>query len=104
VKRYVLSTEAETDLQQIGDHYELQAGARVARRVLQEITKGFELLADHPRIGHWRTDLTDQPMKFWQVFSYLIVYDPVTQPLGIARVLHTGRDIEALFRGDLPRP
>jgi plasmid stabilization system protein ParE len=104
VKRYVLSAEAETDLQEIRDYYELHAGARVARHLLQQITKGFELLADHPGIGHWRTEFTDQPVKFWQVFSYLIVYDPVTQPLGIARVLHTSRDIEALLRGNLPRP
>jgi antitoxin ParD1/3/4/toxin ParE1/3/4 len=97
VKRYVLSTEAETDLQQIGDYYQQEAGARVARHVLQEITKGFELLADHPGIGHWRTDLTHHPVKFWAVFSHLIVYDPVTQPLGMARVLHASRDLARLL-------
>jgi hypothetical protein len=41
--------------------------------------------------------LTDEPLKFWQVFSYLIVYDPAMQPLGIARVVHTSRDLKTLF-------
>jgi hypothetical protein len=37
-------------------------------------------------------------VKFWPVFSYLIVYDPAMKPLGVARVLHASRDLEALFR------
>ncbi len=50
-----------------------------------------------------RDDLTDEPVKFWSVFSYLIVYDPATQPLGIARVLHGSQDLETMFRDQPPR-
>lgn len=38
------------------------------------------------------------------VFSYLIVYDPDLQPLGVARILHASRDLEALFTTRPPRP
>ena len=36
-------------------------------------------------------------MKFWQVFSYLIVYDHLTRPIGIARALHSSHDIATIL-------
>jgi plasmid stabilization system protein ParE len=38
-------------------------------------------------------------VKFWQVFWYMIVYDHLARPIGIARVLHGSRDIEAVLAG-----
>jgi antitoxin ParD1/3/4/toxin ParE1/3/4 len=55
-------------------------------------------LAGMPGAGHVRPDLTGDPVKFWQVFSYLIVYDPVPRPIHIVRVLHASRDIAAILR------
>ena len=43
------------------------------------------LLGSQPGIGHLREDLTRRPVKFWPVYSYLIVYDPETK--------HGNRDI-----------
>jgi toxin ParE1/3/4 len=37
-------------------------------------------------------------VKFWSVFSYLIVYDPAMRPIGIVRVVHASQDLEAMFR------
>jgi len=103
VKRYALSSEAQQDLHQLRAYYLKNAGARVALHVSTEITKAFGFLAATPGIGHARPDLTLEPVKFWQVFSYLIVYDPATQPLGIARVLHSSQDLITLFRKNPPR-
>jgi len=103
VKRYRLSPEAEQDLNDIKTYYLSGAGVRVARYVAGEITRGFEFLAGMPGAGHKREDLTGDPVKFWQVFSYLIIYDPATRPLGIARVLHASQDLEALLRRRPPR-
>ena len=75
----------------------------VARYVLGEIAKAFWFLAATPGAGHRREDLTDEPVKFWSVFSYLIVYDPESRPIGIARVLHGMRDLGAIFRQYPPR-
>jgi plasmid stabilization system protein ParE len=58
VTRYALSSEARQDIEVIRAHYLKDANARVARRVLGEITKAFEFLAANPGIGHLRTDLT----------------------------------------------
>ncbi len=100
---YRLSAEAEQDLLDIQAYYLEQAGARVARHVMSEIARGFRFLAATPGAGHLRPDLTDEPVKFWAVFAYLIVYDPATQPIGIARVLHGSRDLETLFRRRPPK-
>jgi plasmid stabilization system protein ParE len=97
VKRYALSSEAQQDLQEIRAYYLKAANAPVARRVLGEITDAFVFLAANPGVGHSCADLTGEPLKFWQVFSYLIVYDHRTHPIGVARVLHTSRDVAAIL-------
>jgi plasmid stabilization system protein ParE len=54
----------------------------------------MEFLGGSPEAGHFREDLTDKPVKFWPVFSYLIVYDPERRPIEVLRVLHGARDLE----------
>ena len=68
--------------------------------MLQEITAAFCLLASHPQAGHLRSDLTPLPVKFWPVFSYLIVYDPGARPLAIVRALHGRQDVAAILDRD----
>jgi len=80
-----------------------QGGTRLARYVRGELMAGIRFLADNPEVGHWRKDLTTVPVKFWPVFSYLIVYEPATRPLGIARVLHSDQDLAAIFLDDPPK-
>jgi plasmid stabilization system protein ParE len=50
-----------------------------------------------PGIGHVRVDLTDDQVKFWQEFSYLIIYDPVPRSIRILRVLRSAQDIAAIL-------
>ena len=47
-------------------------------------------------MGHGREDLTDQPVLFWPVGAYSIIYRPETMPLEVVRVLHGSRDIPSL--------
>ena len=37
-------------------------------------------------------------LKFWTVYSYLVVYDPDSRPLTIVAVLHGARDVEQLLK------
>jgi plasmid stabilization system protein ParE len=97
VTRYLLSPEAREDLRDIRDYLVSQGGKRLARYVLQEITAAFRLLASHPEAGHLPQDLTTLPVKFWSAFSYLIVYDPVTNPIAIVRVFDGRRDVRAIL-------
>jgi len=103
VKSYQLTTDAEQDIDIIKIHLLGQGGPPLVRHVLGKIQASFELLGNMPGVGHSRKDLTEEPVKFWQVFSYFVIYDPAPRPIHITRVLHTRRDLEALFRKNPPR-
>ena len=95
--RYLLSPEAREVLRGIRDYLVSQGGKRLARYVLQQITAAFRLLASHPEAGHLRQDLTTLSVKFWSVFSYLIVHEPAPSPIAIVRVLDGRRDVRAIL-------
>jgi plasmid stabilization system protein ParE len=99
VSRYRLSPEARDDLRDIRQYLINEAGLGVARRVMRDIATALELLSARPGLGHVRQELTDEPVKFWQVFSYLLIYDPVSRLIGVVRVLHSARDIPAILLG-----
>jgi plasmid stabilization system protein ParE len=42
--------------------------------------------------------LTERTLKFWSVYSYLIVYEPLSKPLTIVAVLHGARDIAQIVK------
>ena len=69
-----------------------------AVRVRHALYSAFDLLASRPGIGHTREDLTNRPLKFWSVYSYLVVYDPASDPLTIIAVLHGARDVAQILR------
>lgn len=54
-------------------------------------------LAEMPEMGHSREDLADEPLRFWPVHSYLIIYRPDRSPLEVVRVLSGYRDIAELL-------
>ena len=56
------------------------------------------MLASQPGIGHVSEDLTSRPLKFWSVYSYLVVYDPTRDPLTIVAVLHNARDVAQILK------
>ena len=43
------------------------ASAAAAERFIDEVYDAFDLLALQPGIGHYRRDLTGQPVRFWTV-------------------------------------
>ena len=51
-----------------------------------------------PEARHAREHLTDRAVKFWSVFSYLVVYDPASVPLTVLAVLHGARDVGQLLK------
>jgi toxin ParE1/3/4 len=93
MKRYNLSDEAKQDLVDIRAYLTRESGAPTARYVLKRIKDGMDFLSRTPGAGHSREDLTDATVKFWSVFSYLIIYKATTRPIGIVRVVHGSREI-----------
>jgi toxin ParE1/3/4 len=97
MKAFLLSPEAERDLAIIKNYLLENAGVRLTRYVMGKLRAGIRLVAKNPELGHLRGDLTDDAVKFWSVFSYLIVYNPSRKPVEIVRVLHSKRDVEGIL-------
>jgi plasmid stabilization system protein ParE len=100
-RRYVLAPEAATDLVRIWRYVKKNASLEMADRVVSVIREKFIYLAGRPGGGHWRRDLTDEPVKFFSVYSYLIIYRPETSPLQVVAILHGRRDVEELLKDRL---
>jgi len=92
MKVYHLAPEARNDLQEIWTYI---AGDNpvAADKIETDIYKACEILAENPRLGHKRPDLTDEPVLFWPVRGqYLVIYRQEAEPLKIVRILHGARD------------
>jgi antitoxin ParD1/3/4/toxin ParE1/3/4 len=94
---YELSPESLQDLQDIWD-FIAPDSVTAADRLESELFEAFELLAQRPRMGHTRSDLTARDVRFWPVGSYLIVYRRISTKLQIVAVLHGARDIVEVIR------
>lgn len=96
MKRFKLSPEAACDIREIWSYIAADS-VKAARKVRLALFDACQRLAENPGIGHTREDLTDQPVLFWPVGSYLIIYHPQSKPLSVVRVVHGARDVPSLF-------
>jgi toxin ParE1/3/4 len=96
-RRYILAPEAALDLLEIWRYIKRKASVEMAERVEATIRERIVFLAKSPGAGHWRKDLTDEPVKFLPVYSYLIVYRPETKPLQVVAILHGYREVERIL-------
>src|SRR5215475_7963062 len=97
MSRYVLSPEAAGDLVDIWNYIEQQSRAEIADRVVADIRAKIGLLCGSPGIGHRRKDLSEQDVRYFAAYSYLIVYRPTTKPLQVVSILHGRRDVERIL-------
>lgn len=97
MSRFLLTPAAQADIEEIHG-FILPENPAAAARVLVELRTAMRRLAANPNLGHLRQDLADEPLRFWQVYSYLVVYRPQTESLQIVRVLHASRDVRRLLR------
>jgi antitoxin ParD1/3/4/toxin ParE1/3/4 len=97
VKEYVLSIDAELDLDEIWA-FIAQDSVNAADRWIGKLFDAFESLACNPGIGHKRKDLTDCPVLFWPVAAYLILYRVRNERVEIVAVTQGSRDIPSFLR------
>ena len=95
--RYQLTPSAQRDVDQITD-FIAEDSVEAALRVHDALEEAFRHLAEMPGMGHTRVDLTVRPVKFWSVYSYLVVYDPASTPFTVIAVLHSARDVGSLLK------
>jgi len=95
MKPYRLTPTAEDDIFEIWA-FIASDNLAAADSLEAEIYNGCQRVAEKPDLGHFRRDLTDKPVRFFGVRrTFLIVYDPVTNPLEVLRVLHGARDVSS---------
>jgi len=90
MEAYVLSLLAQKDREQIFCKI-AEDDVETAMRVDGELEKVLLRLAEHPNIGHRRTDLLPSRFRVWPFYSYLVIYKPKTLPLEIVRIWHAAQ-------------
>src|ERR1700727_1855085 len=98
MSKFVISPAAKSDLFEIWTYYATKVGdLELADRMRDEIFDGIRAAARKPKLGHFRRDLAKEPLRFWRVRKFLIIYRSETKPIQIVRVLHGARDVQAVF-------
>ena len=97
MKRFVLTPKAKAQLEEI--LLDLAADSPdVAERLRLELQRAFRRLASSPGLGHYHDELLDRRYRFWNFYSYVIVYGWRKRPIQVIAVIHGKRDLAAFFR------
>lgn len=94
---YRLSRAAEQDLEELLAYVSEQSGPSRALKVHQKFVAAFEQLAEMPRSGSKRTELTGERIRWWLVFNWIVLYDGESAPIMVLRVIHSARAIERIL-------
>jgi antitoxin ParD1/3/4/toxin ParE1/3/4 len=97
--RYVLAPQAAQDLVEIWRYIYHHSSLQMANHVEFVIRQRIEFLSKNPGAGHRRRDLTEKDVRFFPVYSYLVVYRSQTKPLQVVTILHGRRDLEGILKG-----
>ena len=98
MRRYCFTARALRELNEIVAYIANDSPA-AARRVQKGVFDACEKLSRQPGMGHRRTDITSDDVRFWNVRGrFLIVYREGDGRIEIVRIFRAGRDIEAALR------
>lgn len=95
--QYQVSAEAQGDLFEIWQRI-ADDSPDLADRIEDEFYELFGSLARMPGQGHFRKDLTERPLRFFPLYSFLVVYDPAAAPIRIVAVVRGKRDTKRLLK------
>lgn len=93
--RVLLRPLAKRDLNEIWD-YIAENDFNAADRWVDQLDEKFHLLATQPLMGRAREELLPQLRSFGHG-NYVIFYTAFEDGIDVVRVLHSARDIPALF-------
>ena len=92
IRGYVLSQEAENDIEDIFKYGENQFGNSSAIEYLHGLDNHFEAIAKNPAIGKERKEIKLGLFSFPYI-SHIIFYRKMDDYVRIIRVLYGGRDL-----------
>lgn len=96
MSRFRISLRAKQDLEEIAD-YLGERNPPAALKVLDMIFDRVAVLATQPLLGEVRDDLPGHPRVLCSG-NYLILYQPASDGVDIARIVHAARDVKSLLR------
>ncbi len=92
-----LLSPAIDDLDELEDWVLQNFGVDLAAKTHFGLINDFQTLANFPRLGRLRPDITKESLRFFRSGHYYIVYRPGS-PLLIHRIIHTARDLRQIFK------
>ena len=95
--RYSIADPAKTDLRSIRAYLN-RHGEDGWPIVNRELRRTFRMLAESPHIGFMEPEWSDQPVRFFIVYSYIIAYDPRPRPIMVLGVIHAALDVGRVLR------
>jgi toxin ParE1/3/4 len=93
--KYIISPQAYEDLIEIWQFISPDS-IEAADDVLNGFTRRFEFIAENPHAGRERPELAPD-LRSFPVGRYLIFYHSRPSVVEIARVIHSARDLDAIF-------
>ena len=86
---------AETDILEIWD-FIADDNPAAADRWVDQLDAQFQMLATQPKLGRARNELAPR-VRCFPVGRYVVFYVPRDDGIDVVRVLHSARDIDAVF-------
>jgi len=93
---YIFSNAAEADFDSILEHIATDS-VHSAINVHARFLEVFQLLAENPEVGHYREDLTSRAVRFFPVYSFMVVYVSGSKPVEIARIFGAAQDVKSIL-------
>ncbi|MCL2640198.1 MAG: type II toxin-antitoxin system RelE/ParE family toxin [Phycisphaerales bacterium] len=93
-----VSPETASDLEEIWN-FIAQDNPIAANRVIEQILDVFRRLADTPRMGRQREELA-AGLRSHPFGNYIILYKIRGEYIEITRIIHSARNLHAIFHPD----
>jgi toxin ParE1/3/4 len=100
-----VSDEAQAELDDIWYYVAKESGSeKIADRLIDQITRRFFMLAQHPHMGRKRDEDLRPGLRTFHVGSYIIVYRVEGNDVLILLAVRGDRDLAALLDEIWPSP
>lgn len=93
MKCFVLTPEARKDLKEIFSDIAEDSPDTAER---------LQNLGRSPGIGHYHEELLSRKYRFWNFYSYVVVYVWEASPIQVIAVIHGARDLAVFLTLRLP--
>ncbi|NJL09848.1 MAG: type II toxin-antitoxin system RelE/ParE family toxin [Calothrix sp. SM1_7_51] len=91
---------ADQDIFEISVYIAQNRGAETAKSFIDKINEKFKLLAESPKLGRNRSELSPE-LRSFPNGNYVIFYRTISDGILVVRVLHGARDIASIFETEI---